>query len=1139
MLTKKIKRLIKLGLLLGISSFSLLFIFHLLIQRPSVQDFLLKRLSDVSDFTIQTERIELSLWRIVGIRVQGLEARSKQGTSGLRAANMRMVLHYRDLLRGQVVPARIHLDRPVFDLEHDPGAFVSGGDQEEDPKGLPHFWIPGLEFISVAQGRVNFRNETYFLENISGNARLEKSGSTIRARLRFRGDACIEEEQASFDIAGEVSYHPENSALPRVHLDLDGKNIPLRWFPWPDSLPVKEGECQAQLIIEGDLDKRLPVRGRIIVDSPRFLLQGNTRTKEYNIPRVIVDFASQIDRHEIIVPSLEVKTEKAAFSMSMALNFQHQDGPHLTMEVKSNDMSLETVKDLFPGPLLPPWFDFRLLPILCSGKVRLEELSLKGTSTQFRDLARPENRTALRLKIGCEDFKVFGMGMGRPFENVSAKVGYDAGDFKISNLEASFGQSRLKGSELNVIGITDESPVYEALVDGSFDLQELMQQKEIAIIPSNITQPLDRLGPVSGRLECLAGFRYENEWPLPRAGRGDFVFSDVRVHPGFMPLPLSLNRAEIRMSRKGETSFSAGGSWGNSVFHATGVLGDPALGYPIQRADVIGEIDMNEILPLWYPGDPIALSFNSRLPCEATLQRQEDRWSCRGKAGLDGVAFETVDLVIAPPARGGEISFDMDFSPGGRINLHRINLGFGPSSMTLSGSYGLESRTLSPLKITASAVDLKDFGLKAAPTATAVTGLLTCDLSVDIENNDPSALRMTGQMRGENISLAFNRFPSTVNQCSFTCQFLGDKVVIPHCNLKVGESRLSIEGEFVGWDGLQGAVTLSSDYVDASDFLSGDKFPLSSNDTSDGSRFWDKSNFHLRADVLKGKWKRLTCGPFEADADIRGKDIFIKRSALDLEHGRVEAFGYLKRRGEAKLFLTGDIQLQEQPLQELFEALVISEKPFEGDLTMKAFLSVRGNDKNQLISSLTGDADVLIEKGLIYKSNVFIKILDFLSLQKIFKKRPPELCREGFYFERMRGDLVIDKGLVTTGDMIMESPVLNAVASGGKVDLADKKIDFILGIRPLETLDTVVSSIPIVGHIVTGEEKSFLTYNFKTQGPWADPSVEYLPFNSLGKGVPGIMKRLFLTPVRLLKGLSKAVNDAVKNESPLSDGDKH
>ena len=138
----------------------------------------------------------------------------------------------------------------------------------------------------------------------------------------------------------------------------------------------------------------------------------------------------------------------------------------------------------------------------------------------------------------------------------------------------------------------------------------------------------------------------------------------------------------------------------------------------------------------------------------------------------------------------------------------------------------------------------------------------------------------------------------------------------------------------------------------------------------------------------------------------------------------------------------------------------------------------------------------------------------------------------------MKGDAVIEKGLVTTGDMIMESPVLNAVASQGKVDLANKKIDFVFGIRPLESIDTVVSSIPIVGHIVTGEEKSFLTYHFKADGPWSNPRVEYLPFKSLGKGVAGVMKRLFLTPVRLLKGISKAVNDAVENGSPLSGEDK-
>ena len=36
--------------------------------------------------------------------------------------------------------------------------------------------------------------------------------------------------------------------------------------------------------------------------------------------------------------------------------------------------------------------------------------------------------------------------------------------------------------------------------------------------------------------------------------------------------------------------------------------------------------------------------------------------------------------------------------------------------------------------------------------------------------------------------------------------------------------------------------------------------------------------------------------------------------------------------------------------------------------------------------------------------------------------------------------------------------------------------------------------------------------------------VDYVPLKNLGSGVAGALKRLFLTPVRLFKGLSKVAN---------------
>ena len=142
---------------------------------------------------------------------------------------------------------------------------------------------------------------------------------------------------------------------------------------------------------------------------------------------------------------------------------------------------------------------------------------------------------------------------------------------------------------------------------------------------------------------------------------------------------------------------------------------------------------------------------------------------------------------------------------------------------------------------------------------------------------------------------------------------------------------------------------------------------------------------------------------------------------------------------------------------------------------------------------------------------MIFKILDFLSLQKIlmvFKKRPHDLSKEGFYFESIKGDIAINKGVVDTENLIMRSPVFNAAAKGS-VDLPRKWLDFDLGAQPLGTIDFLISNIPIVGYILTGKDESILVYYFKVKGAWPEADVKYVPLKNLGSGIGGFFKRLF------------------------------
>jgi uncharacterized protein YhdP len=250
----------------------------------------------------------------------------------------------------------------------------------------------------------------------------------------------------------------------------------------------------------------------------------------------------------------------------------------------------------------------------------------------------------------------------------------------------------------------------------------------------------------------------------------------------------------------------------------------------------------------------------------------------------------------------------------------------------------------------------------------------------------------------------------------------------------------------------------------------------------------------------------------------------------------MRAEGHVKRGKEPETLLSGRIRLTAQPVQELAKLLGLKDTYVEGEATMEAVLSTKGRRAQDLIPGLSGSAHFIVEKGTIRKSKVIFKVLDFLSLQKIFKQKLPDVSKEGLYFDTIGGNVAITNGILTTENLIMKSPVFNAAAQG-TVDLSKKRVDLDLGAHPLGTIDFLVSKIPIVGYILTGKKKALLVYYFRVEGPLSKPEVRYVPLKNLGGSVMGFIKRVFFTPERILEELAKITNALSAKPSPAPGDD--
>ena len=108
---------------------------------------------------------------------------------------------------------------------------------------------------------------------------------------------------------------------------------------------------------------------------------------------------------------------------------------------------------------------------------------------------------------------------------------------------------------------------------------------------------------------------------------------------------------------------------------------------------------------------------------------------------------------------------------------------------------------------------------------------------------------------------------------------------------------------------------------------------------------------------------------------------------------------------------------------------------------------------------------------------------------------------------------------------VLRSNSVNIVASGD-YGMATKKINLVLLVSPLTTVDWIVERIPLLGNILQG---TLVAIPVGVKGPAADPTVVPLSPTAVGSRLGGILKRTLKTPFRILSPLLE--------EKPSSDED--
>lgn len=171
-------------------------------------------------------------------------------------------------------------------------------------------------------------------------------------------------------------------------------------------------------------------------------------------------------------------------------------------------------------------------------------------------------------------------------------------------------------------------------------------------------------------------------------------------------------------------------------------------------------------------------------------------------------------------------------------------------------------------------------------------------------------------------------------------------------------------------------------------------------------------------------------------------------------------------------------------------------------------LMADGNRREELRQSLRGKLRLDLQDGKFEQYTVLANIVRILNLT-------PDPTT-GVPYDYLKAVFRLRRGIAETQDLLFVSDTMR-VSGLGKIDLGRGEVDILLGVQPLRTVDKLIrglrlNQIPLLGHLLFGEEGSALVVSMKVEGPLREPEISMVPLESLGRGVLGIFRRVLELP---------------------------
>ncbi|GJL62715.1 MAG: hypothetical protein NPIRA04_13690 [Nitrospirales bacterium] len=972
---------------------------------------------------------------------------------------------------GQVVINQCTLNEPTITLrQQQDGSWqwlIIPDDDESDGTSIIQF--AGLKELGIHNGTITITNESRPME--SQSITLSSLEATITAQPDFK--------KMNFRMTATPSMIQDSSEISvegQIRGDFSATSIDSKTPTPPSAVRLMMTKVNFRSIDMRPLLKF--VNPAVVISTPHLI--GNLDTT--------LTLFSDKTGYTLIAEDFSIRIQEFHILGKMSVTGLSSDQPAFFLTGEVLPYSIEQLTQLIPPTWLPTDIQSLLQQLTIRGNFDIPQVTIAGPL----DLKeKPSILGSLRLAQG---FIKSHLNFA-PLHHIQASLTLAHDHLTINSFSADYENSRIEEAK-GLLDLQQVDPWLTLTVNGDLQANDVLktaQQVDALKQDSPIWLETEH---VKGH--ALIGLKIEG--PLSRSGQlqiqqGEVVIENFGFQLPTQPFPIHAMTGQVRFDQDHLTINELSAEYGSSTIEqAHGRIEFRKLG-PWLALTANGNLHVEDVLttarqfaadkdtpPAWLDIRNAQGDAGIALKIEGPLQDPKQLIIHQGELRVQNLGLQPASSPLPLQGFSGRINFDQE-----HVIIHGMKGKVGKSHTTLKGraSYG-QPDTLKDITLQ-SQVELSDLQrlfpeLQQASQLSG--GPMEIAMSISGSTSQPE-IHTELDLTSINVS-----YPHVLEKPSdISTRLTFDGTLTPNHKLNIRQSRLEISPFHLD---VKGEVSLDDQQMMNLTLTTGaDEESILPNGITVGDKQLGLQR--LEANVsLQGSANNWPDWKTNGIIDINKASSIATQTSNDTHHtARVQ---WTQENRTATL----DIRAQDIPIES-----IIPENPkLSGNLSANMSFEAELDDTQILKTSVTGKGEFQIHNGHIVQSPVITSILGLLNIPNLLMGKV-NFKQQGIPFNSLTGTFSFDHGLMTSNDLLLNSPVIKMTAAG-KYEMPTDQLDFIVAVSPFGEYSNLLKNIPLFGRLLKGERKGLATALFEAKGTRQDPKVRYLPLESFTGGLQGV-----------------------------------